>query len=80
MVEGFSHVTDRFEETDVALGHLQDDIHSIKYDLKELRSEVTEMRSEIKAHGKAIDMDAVTLINHERRIAKLEKAPQKTTV
>jgi septal ring factor EnvC (AmiA/AmiB activator) len=72
IVEGFSDMESRFEEVNLALGHVQDDVRSVRYDVKDLKSEVAEIKSEIKAHGKAIDKDALALINHERRISKLE--------
>lgn len=62
----------RFEEVNLALGHVQDEVRSLRYDVKELKSDVAEIKREITAHGKAIDKDALALINHERRIKKLE--------
>lgn len=61
-----------FDEVNLALGHVQDDVRSLRYDVKELKSDVAEIKRDITAHGKAIDKDALALINHERRISKLE--------
>jgi len=72
MVEGFAEVENKFEEVNLTLGHVQDDIRSLRYDVKELRSDVGEIKRDLTAHGKAIDKDALALINHERRISKLE--------
>jgi len=62
----------RFEEVNLSLGHVQDDVRSLRYDVKELKSDGGEIKRDITAHGKAIDKDALALINHERRISKLE--------
>lgn len=72
MAEGFADVESKFEEVNLTLGHIQDDIRSVRYDVKELRTDVGEVKRDITAHGKAIDKDALALINHERRISKLE--------
>lgn len=76
MAEGFTDLREdmetRFEEVNQTLGHVQDDVRSLRYDVKELRSDVSEVKRDITAHGKAIDKDALALINHERRISKLE--------
>ncbi|HEY9585143.1 MAG TPA: hypothetical protein VJJ02_00945 [Candidatus Paceibacterota bacterium] len=60
MVEGFEEV-----KTDIA---------GIKSDMTEVKRDIAEIKGDLKAHGKAIDKDAVTLINHETRIKKLEHA------
>ncbi|MEK7601625.1 MAG: hypothetical protein AAB480_03795 [Patescibacteria group bacterium] len=80
MAEGFADLKNglteemesRFEEVNLSLGHVQDDVRSLRYDVKELKSDVAEIKRDITAHGKAIDKDALALINHERRISKLE--------
>ena len=72
VAEGFADVESKFEEVNLTLGHVQDDVRSLRYDVKELKSDVGEIKRDITAHGKAIDKDALALINHERRISKLE--------
>lgn len=80
MAEGFADLKSglteemdgRFEEVNLALGHVQDDVRSLRYDVKELKSDVAEIKRDITGHGKAIDKDALALINHERRISKIE--------
>ncbi len=80
MAEGFvdlkkeiaDELDGRFEEVNLTLGHVQDDVRSLRYDVKELKSDVNEIKRDITAHGKAIDKDALALINHERRISKIE--------
>ncbi|OGG52736.1 hypothetical protein A3H16_00405 [Candidatus Kaiserbacteria bacterium RIFCSPLOWO2_12_FULL_53_8] len=78
MENGFSDLREeldsRFEEVNLALGHVQDDVRSVRYDVKDLKTEVAEIKADLKAHGKAIDKDSLTLINHDRRISKLEHA------
>lgn len=60
VVEGFEEV-----KTDIA---------ELKRDMTQVKHDVGEIKTDLKAHGKAIDKDAVTLINHENRIKKLEHA------
>src|SRR3989338_10743924 len=81
-------VAEGFEELKADMGALRVDNHMLKRDVEGLKDDVSELRvdmreekrdlSDIKenteAHGKAIDKDAVTLINHETRIKKLEHA------
>ncbi|HEY4516505.1 MAG TPA: hypothetical protein VJG64_01015 [Candidatus Paceibacterota bacterium] len=58
MVEGFEAV--------------RGDIAALQTDMTEMKSNHVEVQGTQEAHGKAIDKDAVTLINHESRIKKLE--------
>lgn len=78
MAESFTglrgEIDGHFEEVSLSLGHVQADVRSLRYDVKELRSDVGEIKRDITAHGKAIDKDALALINHERRIVKLENS------
>ncbi len=60
-------VVEGFEEVKTDIGELKRDVTQVKHD-------VGEIRTDLKAHGKAIDKDAVTLINQETRIKKLEHA------
>ncbi len=41
--------------------------------LKKIERDVTEIKEELHAVAKAVDKDAVTVINHENRITRLEK-------
>ena len=60
MVEGFEEARENFGV--------------LKHDMVEVKKDVAEIKVDLKAHGKAIDKDAVTLINHETRIRKIEHA------
>ncbi len=60
VVEGFEEV-----KTDIA---------DLKNDMTEVKRDIAEMKIDLKAQGKAIDKDAVTLIRHENRIERLEHA------
>ena len=58
MVDGFEEArTDRAE---------------IKRDIKDVKKDIAEIKVDVKGHGKAIDKDAVTLIDHGQRIKRLE--------
>ncbi len=50
------------------------DIAVLQADMSEVKLDVAEIKETQDAHGKATDKDAVTLINHETRIKKLEHA------
>ena len=50
------------------------DMADLKHDVTDVKKDTAEMKVDLKAQGKAIDKDAVTLINHESRIKKLEHA------
>jgi predicted nucleic acid-binding Zn-ribbon protein len=54
--------------------NLNEKVDSLSHDLTELKRNMADIKSEITAHGKAIDKDAVTLIDHESRLRKLEQA------
>lgn len=51
---------------------VKSDIGELKRDMTEVKRDIAEIKVDLKGHGKAIDKDAVTLINHEGRIKKLE--------
>ena len=59
MVEGFEEV--------------RSGIADLKRNMTDVGRDVADIKVDLKAHGKAIDKDAVTLINHERRIKSLER-------
>ena len=65
-------VADLKDELNQRLDHIQDDVQTIRYDVKDLKTDMAEVKAELKGHGRAIDKDALALINHERRIKKLE--------
>ena len=50
------------------------EIAEIKQNVKQLKRDVGEMKVDLEAVVKAIDKDAVTIVNHERRIKILESA------
>ncbi len=60
MVEGFETLNGKVDD--------------LSTDMKVVKSDISDIKEELQAHGKAIDKDAVTLINHEGRIKKLEHA------
>lgn len=60
MVEGFEVVNGK--------------VDALSDDMKVVKKDIADIKGELAAHGKAIDKDAVTLINHEGRISKLERA------
>ena len=49
-------------------------VDALSEDMTQVKRDVVEIKETLGAHGKAIDKDAVTLINHETRIKKLEHA------
>ena len=58
MVEGFENLNGK--------------VDALTQEVAEVKDEVFNDKDTLEAHGKAIDKDAVTLINHEGRIKKLE--------
>ncbi|MDP3646190.1 MAG: hypothetical protein Q8R25_03820 [bacterium] len=54
--------------------NLNEKVDALSHDMTDIKRDVGEIKTDIKAHGKAIDKDAVTLISHESRINKLEHA------
>lgn len=60
MVEGFESV--------------RGDVATLQTDMTEAKRDITEIKESLQAQGKAVDLDAKTLINHEARIKKLEHA------
>ncbi len=54
--------------------NLNGKVDALSDNMTEVKRDIGEIKTDIKAHGKAIDKDAVTLINHEGRIKKLEHA------
>src|SRR3989338_7838070 len=51
---------------------LKDDVRELRVDMREVKRNVADIKENIEAQEKAVDKDAVTLINHETRIKKLE--------
>ena len=49
-------------------------VDALTEDMTQVKNDVGEIKETMSAHGKAIDKDAVTLVNHETRIKKLEHA------
>src|SRR3989344_9135081 len=47
VAEGFADVESKFEEVNLTLGHVQDDVRSLRYDVKELKSDVGEIKRDI---------------------------------
>ena len=64
---------DRFDLVFSQLQHVRTDIKEIK-ETQQADSEVLdEVRDSLESISKAVDTDAVTIVNHERRITRLEK-------
>ncbi|HEY4526703.1 MAG TPA: hypothetical protein VJK53_02545 [Candidatus Paceibacterota bacterium] len=78
MVEGFDQLNTKIDdhriETNEKILSVANEVHEIREDIKEMKPDIVEIKADQAAHGKAIDKDAVTLINHEGRIKKLEHA------
>src|SRR3990167_2346451 len=53
---------------------LKDDVRELRVDMREVKRDVSDIKENIEAQEKAVDKDAVTLINHETRIKHLERA------
>jgi len=53
---------------------LKDDVHELRVDMREVKRDVSDIKENIEAQGKAVDKDAVSLVNHETRIKHLERA------
>jgi len=51
---------------------LKDDVRELRVDSREIKRDISDIKESLEAQGKAVDKDAVTLINHETRIKKLE--------
>ena len=49
-------------------------VDALAEDMTQVKKDVSEIKDTLEAHGKAIDKDAVMLINHEKRIVALEPA------
>ncbi|MBI2613122.1 hypothetical protein HYW59_04965 [Candidatus Kaiserbacteria bacterium] len=60
MVEGFENLNGK--------------VDGLTKNLREVKRDVSDIKDTLEAQGKAVDKDAVTLINHETRIKKLEHA------
>ena len=58
MVEGFENLNGK--------------VDALQADMTEMKRDQIEVMETQEAHGKAIDKDAVTLINHETRLQNLE--------
>ncbi|OGG76721.1 hypothetical protein A3B35_03815 [Candidatus Kaiserbacteria bacterium RIFCSPLOWO2_01_FULL_54_24] len=52
--------------------NLNEKVDALSNDMTDVKRDIGEIKTDLKAHGKAIDKDAVALINHETRIKKLE--------
>ena len=50
------------------------DVAALQTDMTEVKRDVGEIKIDTSAHGKAIDKDSVTLIDHESRLQNLEPA------
>jgi archaellum component FlaC len=74
MSEGFQEVHADITGVKDDLQGVKDEMREMKGDIKALKKDVAEIKIDIRAHGKAIDADAVTLINHGQRIKRLEEA------
>ncbi|MBI4128412.1 MAG: hypothetical protein HY460_00035 [Parcubacteria group bacterium] len=53
---------------------LKDDVRELRVDTREVKRDIADLKENIEAQEKAVDKDAVTLINHETRIKHLERA------
>lgn len=60
MMEGFESVNGRLD--------------TLSSDMKDVKRGLADIDETVEAHGKAIDKDAKTIINHGSRIKKLEVA------
>jgi len=56
------------------VGGLAENMKQVKQRLTNIENDVAEIKTDLKAHGNAIDKDAILLINHGKRIVRLEKA------
>jgi hypothetical protein len=55
------------------------DIADLQHDMTFVKRKIVDIETELQAHGKAIDKDAVMLIDHEKRIKTLERRPRRLT-
>ena len=77
MNERFNMVFEEFKRFDQVYLHL----HALRIDMKEIRETqkadggvLDEIRDTLEAVTKAVDKDAVTIIDHESRIRTLERS------
>ena len=47
-------------------------VDALSSDMRDVKRDTADIKDDLEAHGKAIDKDAKTIINHETRIKKLE--------
>jgi len=66
MTESFVKVLDNVQI-------LTEKVDAAAQELEQVKNDVTEIKETQNAHGKAIDKDAVTIIQQGRRLGKLEK-------
>ena len=71
-------VEEGFEEVGAEIGDLDKKITEETRDIKErlrlLEYDTNEIKDEVRAISKAVDKDAVKIINHDSRIKRLEHA------
>ncbi len=69
-----SQMVTSFEIVHNDIQELRQDSREVKGDISLIQKDISEIRADSKGHGKAIDSDAKSIINHEVRIKKLEHA------
>ena len=77
---GFQHMEARFDGVENRLGGVEGRLGEVEQELRgvsrrvgSLEEKVEDMDETLSAVAKAVDKDAVTILDHERRIVKLEK-------
>jgi hypothetical protein len=74
MADGFEEVNGKIDTLTGDVEVMKDDVRDLKHDMREVKRDIAEIKTDLRAHGKVIDKDAVTLIDHKSRISKLEHA------
>jgi septation ring formation regulator EzrA len=70
----FERVGERFERVETRLEHIEADSRDFKEGLRRIEHDTGEIKSEMQAVSRAVDKDAETIVEHDRRIKKLEHA------
>lgn len=71
---GFAKVDDKFNNMDVQFDEVKYRITALEKRTGSLEDSVEDMKDTLNGVARAVDKDALVIMNHERRIRHLEKA------
>lgn len=74
VAEMFDAMKRGFNKIELRIGDVEVEVHQLNQRVGSLEVTVLDMQEDLKGIGKAIDKDAIRIIDHGRRIVRLEKA------